>query len=182
METVNTNSIQRIDVQYEFLVQSTRQDTNLVYIINSEIRVYSCVTDMSSTPYKHQGAVTMKYHIAIFNFLLSLTPDDRMLYAYVTFGKKSDDVNKEIDILLFDSFLKKMKADYQNSSLQLCTALDKFAEQYQIAKSKSISRLISFLYDLNQNANPISCVKSGSMIRIQVESVRHRKIESRDAK
>ena len=86
-ETVNTNSIQRTDVEYEFLVQSTRQDTGLVYIVNSEIGVCSCVAGMSGAPCKHQGAVAMKYHIAIFNFLPSLTPDDHMLYAYVAFGK-----------------------------------------------------------------------------------------------
>ncbi|CAG8733474.1 7775_t:CDS:1, partial [Funneliformis caledonium] len=84
-ETVNTNSIQRTDVEYEFLVQSTRQNTNLIYIINSEIRMYSCITSMFSASCKHQGAVAMKYHIAIFNFLPSLIPDNRMLYAYVAF-------------------------------------------------------------------------------------------------
>ncbi|CAG8693526.1 5980_t:CDS:2, partial [Funneliformis caledonium] len=46
--------------------------------------------------------------------------------------KKSNDVNEEIDISLFDSFLKEMKADYQNSSLQLYIALNKFAEWYQM--------------------------------------------------
>jgi len=91
-------------------------------------------------------------------------------------------VNEEIDISLFDSFLEEMKADYQNSSLQLRTALDKFAERYQMAKSKSIPRLVFFLYDLNQNADPTSRVKSGSMIRVQVESVKHRKTESKGAK
>ena len=91
-------------------------------------------------------------------------------------------MNEEIDISLFDSFLEEMKADYQNSSLQLRTALDKFAEQYQMAKSKSIPRLVSFLYDLNQNADPTSHVKSGSMIRVQVESVKRHKTESRGAK
>jgi len=84
---MNTNSIQRTDIEYEFLVPSIRQDTGLVYIVNSEIGVYSCITGMSGAPCKHQGAIAMKYHIAIFNFLPSLTPDDRMLYAYIALGK-----------------------------------------------------------------------------------------------
>ena len=65
-----------------------------------------------------------------------------------------------------------MKEDYQNASPQLCTALDKFAERYRSAKSKSIPRLTSYLYDLNHNLDPTARVKSGSMIRVQVESER----------
>jgi len=37
-------------------------------------------------------------------------------------------MNKEIDISLFVSFLEEMKTDYQNFSLQLRIALDKFAK------------------------------------------------------
>ena len=70
-----------------------------------------------------------------------------------------------------------MKADYQNASPQLCTALDKFAERYRSAKSKSIPRLTSYLYDLNRDLDPTARVKSCSMIRVQVESVKRRKIE-----
>ena len=71
-----------------------------------------------------------------------------------------------------------MKADYQNASPQLCTALDKFAERYRSAKSKSIPCLTSYLYDLNHNLDPTARVKSGSMIRVQIESVKRRKTES----
>ena len=58
------------------------------------------------------------------------------------------------------------------------TALDKFADRYRSAKSKSIPRLTSFLYDINRDLDPTARVKSGSMIRVQVESVKRRKTES----
>ncbi|CAG8677247.1 14032_t:CDS:2, partial [Funneliformis mosseae] len=55
------------------------------------------------------------------------------------------------------------KADYQNSGSQLRTALDK---------------LCSFLYDLNRDLDPTARVKSESMIRVQVESIKRRKSET----
>ncbi|CAG8567632.1 6885_t:CDS:2 [Paraglomus brasilianum] len=67
-------------------------------------------------------------------------------------------INKEItevNCTAFAMFLEEVKADYQNASPQLCTVLDKFAERY-----------ISF--------NPTAHVKSGSMICVQVESVKRR--------
>ena len=57
------------------------------------------------------------------------------------------------------------------------TALNKFAERYDAAKSKSTPRLCFFLYDLNHNLNSIARVNSGSMIRVQVEFVKRRKTE-----
>ena len=74
--------------------------------------------------------------------------------------------------------MEEVKADYQNGSLQLCIALNKFAEHYDVAKSKSIPRLCSFLYDLNRELDPTAYVKSGSMIRVQVESIKRRKTEN----
>ena len=72
-------------------------------------------------------------------------------------------------------FLEDIKEDYQNGNMQLCTALNKFAERYKAAKLKSIPRLVSFLYDLNRDLDPTTRVKSGSMIRVQVESIKRRK-------
>ena len=72
-----------------------------------------------------------------------------------------------------------MKTDYQNSNLQLCIVLNKFAKWYQIVKSKSISWLVFFLYNLNQNADLIIYVKNGFMIYVQVKCY---KIELRDVK
>ena len=66
--------------------------------------------------------------------------------------------------------------DYKNYGPQFRTALDKFAERYHASKSMSIPRLCSFLYDINRNVDPTR-VKSGSMIRVQVESVKRRKNE-----
>ena len=84
----------------------------------------------------------------------------------------SSEENTEIDCTSFVTFLEEVKADYQNANPQLCTALNKFAERYRSAKSKSIPRLTSYLYDLNRGLDPTACVKSGSMIRVQVESVK----------
>ena len=58
------------------------------------------------------------------------------------------------------------------------TALDKFTDRYRSAKSKSIPRLTSFLQDINRDLDPTVRVKSGSMIRVQVKSVKRRKTES----
>jgi hypothetical protein len=92
--------------------------------------------------------------------------------------RASNEESTEIDCTSFAMFLEEVKADYQNASPQLCTALDKFAERYRSAKSKSIPRLTSYLYELNHNLDPTSRAKSGSMICVQVESVKRRKTES----
>ena len=84
----------------------------------------------------------------------------------------------EIDYTVFDMFLEEIKADYRNSSPQLRVALDKFAERYHSAKSNSIPRLTSFLYDINHDLDPTARVRSGSIIRVQVESVKRRKTGS----
>jgi len=71
------------------------------------------------------------------------------------------------------AFLEEIKVDYENYGPQFRIALDKFAKRYHASKSKSIPRLCSFLYDINRNVDPTR-VKSGSMIRVQVESVKRR--------
>ncbi|CAG8779880.1 10670_t:CDS:1, partial [Gigaspora rosea] len=43
------------------------------------------------------------------------------------------------------------------------------------AKSQSIPRLSSFLYDLNRDLDPLVRIKSGRKIQVQVESVKRRK-------
>jgi hypothetical protein len=78
----------------------------------------------------------------------------------------------EIDKSTLVAFLEEIKADYENYGPQFRTALDKFAERYYASKLMSIPRLCSFLYyDINRNVDPTR-VKSGSMIRVQVESVK----------
>ena len=77
-----------------------------------------------------------------------------------------------MDTSKFILFLEEIKEDYLNSGLQLRTALNKFVEHYEAAKSASIPRLISFLYDICSNVDPTVRIKSGPMIRVQVESVK----------
>ena len=69
-------------------------------------------------------------------------------------SRASNKESTEVNYTAFATFLEEVKADYQNASPQLCTALDKFAERYRSAKSKSISLLTSYLYDLNRDLDP----------------------------
>ena len=85
-ETVNANLIQKTNINCEFLVASTK-NSSFLYIVNSEIGVCSCPVGISSALCKHQGAVIMKFHISMFNVIPLLTPDDRMVYAYIALGK-----------------------------------------------------------------------------------------------
>ena len=57
------------------------------------------------------------------------------------------------------------------------TALEKFEEHYKAAKLKSIPRLVFFLYELNSHLDPAVNIRSGFMIRVQVESIKRRKTE-----
>ena len=83
---VTANSIEETNVRNKFSVLSAGQD-DLFYTVNSEFGTCTCPVGVSGAPCKHQGAVAMKYHIAILNFIASLTFEDRMLYAYVALGK-----------------------------------------------------------------------------------------------
>ncbi|CAG8450502.1 4374_t:CDS:10 [Cetraspora pellucida] len=75
--------------------------------------------------------------------------------------KETNEKHDDIDISTFVTFLEEVKLDYQNAGEQLRVAFDKFKERYNVAKSRSISRLSSYLYDLNHN----------------VESVKRRKVK-----
>jgi hypothetical protein len=70
----------------EFLVESV-QNPGFHYTVNSEIGICSCPVGVNGAPCKHQGAVSVKFHISTFNFLPSLSSNDRMLYAYIALGK-----------------------------------------------------------------------------------------------
>ena len=74
-------------------------------------------------------------------------------------------------------FLEEIKEDYLNSDLQLRIALDKFVEWYQVVKSVSISCLTAFLYNISSHVDLTVRIRSGSMIRVQVESVKRCKTE-----
>ncbi|CAG8802023.1 19984_t:CDS:1, partial [Racocetra persica] len=71
-----------------------------------------------------------------------------------------------------------VKLDYRNAGELLCAALDKFKEHYNVAKSRFISQLSYYLYDLNHNVDPMARIKSGAQIRVQVESVKRCKVEN----
>ncbi|PKY53879.1 hypothetical protein RhiirA4_426357 [Rhizophagus irregularis] len=212
-ESVNGNAIQQTAIESEYLVPSTK-DPSLFYVVNSAIGSCSCPVGMTGTPCKHQGAVSMKFHVASLNFIPSLTPNDRMVFTYVALGHVSQDssfyaslragpssqgqilrakspnerlencsvaewkeLNKENedinDPTILIPFLEAVKEDYQSCGPQFRTALNKFIERYFAAKSISIPRLSSFLYGKVDAAR----VKSGAMIRVQVESVKRRKLE-----
>ncbi|CAB5362409.1 unnamed protein product [Rhizophagus irregularis] len=187
------------------------------YYSKDEIGTCTCPIGASGAPCKHQGAVSVKFHISTFNFLPSLTSSDRMLYAYIALGytakdnsfyaslhaeftpqdqeslqvtmKKSgsnasnasvefrDSIEEVDNTSTFIDFLEEIKEDYQNGDVQLRTALNKLAERYKAAKMKSVPRLVSFLYDMNRDLDPTIKIKSGPMIRVQVESVKRRKTE-----
>ncbi len=87
-ETVNSNDIQKTNVENKFLVSSTKNNS-VLYIVNSEIGVCFCPVGMSGAPCKHQEAVSIKFHISMFNFISSLTPDDRIIYVYIALDKSN---------------------------------------------------------------------------------------------
>ncbi|CAG8847485.1 13803_t:CDS:2, partial [Gigaspora margarita] len=85
-ETVDKDLIRQLANTDEYLVPSTKKESRLVYNVNSTIGTCNCYTGMTGAPCKHQGAIAMKYHIRIINFLPSLTPNDRMTFSYIASG------------------------------------------------------------------------------------------------
>ncbi len=98
-------------------------------------------------------------------------------YSDIISCREPREENEEIDDLTFTSFLEEVKLDYQDAGPALWTSLDKFKDRYNTAKSKSIPQLSSFLYDLDQSFEPAARLKSGPMIRVQVESIKRQKTE-----
>ncbi|CAG8733392.1 6269_t:CDS:2 [Dentiscutata erythropus] len=86
-------------------------------------------------------------------------------------SEKIENLKHEVNDSFID-FLQGVKEDYEKQNPQLCTALNKFAERYEAAKSQSIPRLASFLYDLNHNLDPSARTKGGKKIPVQVESIK----------
>ncbi len=62
------------------------------------------------------------------------------------------------------------------------TVLDKFEKYYKVAKSKSISYLTSYFYNLNHDLDLTVNLRSSSMICIQVDSVKWHKTEGLECK
>ncbi|CAG8510948.1 34072_t:CDS:2 [Gigaspora margarita] len=247
-ETVDIDSIHQLANTDEYLVPSTNKESGLIYTVNSTIGTCNCFIGMSGAPCKHQGAVAMKYHIRIINFLPSLTPNDRMAFSYIASGfhvkdhsfyaslrtkpalidlnnsindnnndlnaitiakskvdasnefseienqeadfvdlsfdnflaesavgtsnelSKMNDQETGFDSSSFNNFLKEIEDDYKNCGSQLQTAFDKFAERYIAAKSQSIRRVTTFLYDHNLNSS--ARIKSRAAIQVQPEFVK----------
>ncbi|RIA90856.1 hypothetical protein C1645_822774 [Glomus cerebriforme] len=91
--------------------------------------------------------------------------------------KESIENVETVNIFAFINFLEEVRRDYQDDGMQLHNALDKFRECYKAAKMKLIPQLTSFLYDLNHDLDPMVNLRSSSMIRVQVESVKQHKTE-----
>ena len=85
-DTVNMNTIRKGNAGNEFLVESV-QNAGLFYTVNSGIGTCTCPIGMTGAPCKHQGAVSVKFHLSTFNFIPSLNSDHRMVYAYIALGK-----------------------------------------------------------------------------------------------
>ncbi|CAG8731970.1 21381_t:CDS:1, partial [Gigaspora rosea] len=118
------------------------------------------------------GAFILQYHE---DFQTTTMRTSNSSISDASENSQNDNELKEINATAFNNFLNEIKKDYQDADSQLYTALNKFMKHYQAAKSQSTSRLTSFLYNLNGGADPTARIKSGSMIRVQVESVKRRK-------
>ncbi len=86
-KTVNENGIQKTNIVNEYLVLSMKQNSGLFYVVNSEYEICSYPVGMSGAPCKHQGAVSIKFYISMFNFVSSLMPDNRITYTYIAISK-----------------------------------------------------------------------------------------------
>ncbi len=49
--------------------------------------LYSYSIEILGAPCKHQGVVVVKYHFLTLNFILSLTPSNCIIYAYIALDK-----------------------------------------------------------------------------------------------
>ena len=85
-EKVDASLIQKTNVEFEFLVPS-KSNPGLFYIVNTAIGACTYPVGISGGPCKHQGAVAIKFHIVMLNFIPSLTPGDRMKYGYIALDK-----------------------------------------------------------------------------------------------
>ncbi|CAG8489833.1 15462_t:CDS:2, partial [Dentiscutata heterogama] len=54
--------------------------------------------------------------------------------------------------------------------------VDKVASFVETIKYDYENTLTTFLYNVNRNTNPLVCMRSGTKIRMQVKSVKHRKL------
>ncbi|PKC57301.1 hypothetical protein RhiirA1_401509 [Rhizophagus irregularis] len=154
-DTVNMDSIKKHSIENEFFVESVNNSSHF-YTVNSEIGTCTCRIGITGAPCNHQGAVSVKFHISMFNFIPSLTSNNCIIYAYIAIGYTAED----------SSFYASLHAEFIPQDRE---------ERYKAGKLKSIPRLVSFLYDINRELDPAVNIRSGFMIRVQVESVKRRK-------
>ncbi|CAG8823081.1 361_t:CDS:10, partial [Gigaspora margarita] len=117
---------------------------------------------------KHQAAIAMKFHIKMMNFLLSLTPDDRMvkslkadLFMLHFTLQESESSNQKKEIAFTTNSVVETSDNSDNSTLDI------FIEEVRTDYENPGSQ---FSMDATH-------IKSGAMIRVQVESVKRRKLE-----
>ncbi|CAG8648451.1 3921_t:CDS:2 [Dentiscutata erythropus] len=91
-ETINLNTIQKTNIEHEYIVPITNENNDILYTVNSEFGICSCLVGMSGALCKHQSAVLAKFHISMFNFILSLKPDNRAIYAHIALGYIAQDM------------------------------------------------------------------------------------------
>jgi len=80
------NAIQKSSIENKFFVLNL-QNADLFYIVNSGIGTCTYPIGITGALCKHQGAVLVKFHILMFNFLPSLISKECMIYAYITLGE-----------------------------------------------------------------------------------------------
>ncbi|RIB12588.1 hypothetical protein C2G38_13360 [Gigaspora rosea] len=167
LESVDMDSIRKTSIKNGFLVLSTKQN-DLFYTVNSKIRTCTCQVGATGASCKHQGQITKNCSFYA-NFTSQELESSNQRIEIISTTDNSD--NFTLDI-----FVEEVRNDYQNAGSQFCVALNKFIEQYRASKSISITRLNSFLHNINSNVDATR-IKSGAIIRVQVESVKRRKLE-----
>ncbi|RGB36647.1 hypothetical protein C1646_666802 [Rhizophagus diaphanus] len=168
------NSIKKCNIENEFSVKSVNNSSHF-YTVNSEIETCTCQIGMTGAPC--YTAEDSSFYASLHAEFIPLdregiqiettTPNNNL-----TIEHRESNKNVEDDIITFINFLEEIKEDYSNGCAQLHTALNKFAEHYKAVKLKSIPRLIFFLYDINRELDLAVNIRSGSMICVQVESVK----------
>ncbi|RGB43004.1 hypothetical protein C1646_750388 [Rhizophagus diaphanus] len=179
---VNSNAIQKMGMENEFLVPNTKNTS--FYLVNSVLGTCSCPVGLTNAPCKHQGAVAIKFCIAIFNFIPLLKPDDHMIYSYIALGYVSQDSS-------FYASLRTESApqdqEFSSSSSSFNNNIDKIIEQREPSGKNEEIDIFTFTVFLDdaktdyQNGgktmNPMTRVKGGANIRVQIKSIKRRKME-----
>ncbi|CAG8673455.1 5111_t:CDS:2, partial [Racocetra persica] len=96
---------------------------------------------------KHQGAVAMKFNISIFNFFPSLTPDNRMLFAYVALGYTTRD--NSFYALLNGKFVSQDRENFNKAKMRTPIS-DSAIETNENAYNNNETNIVVFMDFLNK--------------------------------